>query len=166
MKTSSSKKQEYTYSLKTAAFAANGGLNFDKFLFYILPPQEVIEIKKLRTILKLQFDSAIPTADRIIEKIGIISDYIYDENSASYFKCFEINKAADANREVELDIDLTSLLKPDNVRYNSGLYNFGLYSDFTFVWLKLGRGENLTSSFCGILEKWKIDALFITKGVK
>ncbi len=166
MKTTSSKKQEYKYSLKTGAFGNDGGLMLDKFLFYLLPPQEAIEIKKLRTTLKIEFDSGIAAADQIIEKIGIISDYVYDENAASYFRYLDINKQADANRIVDLDIDLTSLLKSDNVRYNSGLYNFGSYSDFTFVWLKLGRGTNLSSSYCGILKEWKTDALFITKGVK
>ena len=168
MNIQSSKKQEYKYSIKTGAYAdaTHLGLMLDKFLFYLVPPQDSIAIKSLRTSIKLQFDASVPVADQIIEQIGITSDYLYDENEADYFKSFIINKAADVNRIVDLDIDLTSLLKEDNVYYNAGMYNFGSSSQFTFIWLKIGRGTNLQSSFNGLILKWKADALFVTKGIK
>ena len=168
MNIQSSKKQEYKYSIKTGAYADTShlGMMLDKFLFYLVPPQDSIAIKSLRTSLKIQFDASIPVADQIIEQIGITSDYLYDENEAAYFRSLMLNKAADANRIVELDIDLTSLLKKDNVFYNAGMFNFGNSSQFTFIWLKIGRGTNLQSSFNGLILKWKADALFVTKGIK
>jgi len=168
MRSQSSKKQEYKYSIKTGAYADTDslGLILDKFLFYLVPPQDSIAIKSLRTSLRLEFDAGVPVADRIIEQIGITSDYLYDENEAAYFRSLYINKAADANRIVDLDIDLTSLLKEDNVQYNAGMYNFGSSSQFTFIWLKIGRGTNLQSSFNGVIQKWKADAFFVTKGIK
>lgn len=167
MKTKTSKKQEYTYSLKTAIFTGldnDYGMPREKFLFYLLPPQESIAIKRLRMHLKIKFATSVAVEDRIIEKIGIISDFIYDENDADHIRYFEINEVADANREIELDLDLTSLLKEDYVDYETKPYLFS--GNFTFVWFKIGKEDNLTASYNGGILKWKVDALFVTRGVK
>src|SRR3989304_5205072 len=163
----SSKKQEYTYSLKMASYTNGIPIFEDKILFYLLPPQDSIAIKRLRTNIKIQFDVAVASADRIIEKVGIISEFVYDETTAAYFKSIDVNAAADASRIAEVELDITSLLDQSNTRYDNSLPVLETYTNFTFIWLKIGRDSNLeNASFNAIIKRWKADGLFVTTGIK
>lgn len=165
----SSKIQEYKYSLKTQAYTSpdSVGLCGDVTLFYLLPPQDAIEIKYLRTHLKLRFDSGIASGDRKIQRIGILSKFDSDPSIADHFRYLDVNITADVNREVELDMNLTSLLKPTNTRYNSDIFLQGVDDNYTYVYLRLGNGDNLINEpTVGDILLWKVDGMYTTTGVK
>lgn len=159
------KLQEYKYSFKSAAFTSLGVVNLcqDKILFYLVPPQEALSIQYLRTHLKFQFESSVASADRVIEKIGIISAYEYNELGVDYFKSVDINQAADGSRNVELNINLTPLLKKDNVAYSIELTPPG--EGYTMIWVKFPNSLYGNNSVGRILL-WKADALFTTTGIR
>lgn len=164
-KSQSTKRQEYTYSLKTVALT-NAGACRDKFLFWLAPPQDAISIQYLRTHFVFQFDSGVAVADRVIEKIGIISKFDYTETDAAYFRALDLNLAADGNREVDIDINLSSLLKKDNVAFTSDpLGVSGSEEGYTLIYIKLPVSLELTGTV-GTIKLWKADGLFTTKGIR
>lgn len=159
------KLQEYKYSFKSAAFTSVGVVNIcqDKILFYLVPPQDALSIQYLRTHLKFQFESSVASGDRIIEKIGIVSAYEYDETGLDYFNAININQAADGSRNIELNINLTPLLKKTNVNYSIELTPPG--DNYTMIWVKFPN--NLYGNLSvGRILLWKADALFTTTGIR
>lgn len=166
-KSESTKHQEYTYSFKSAAYAnqssSGSDLCTEKVLFYLIPPQDAISIQYLRTHLIIEFDSGVPAASRILESIGIADEFNYIDEQVDYLRILPIGQAADANRRVELDINLTPLLNKDNIAYSTELSILG--NGYTFVYLKFpdALAANLS---VGRIILWKVDALFTTKGIR
>lgn len=164
MKSQSTKRQEYTYSLKTAALT-NTSVCRDKFYFWLTPPQNALSIQYLRTHFKFIFDSGVSVGNRVIEKIGIISKDVYDETTAAYFRELELNQAADANREVDIDINLSSLLKKDNVTFTSDPLGVDLQEGYTLIYIQLPVALTLNNTV-GTIQLWKADGLFTTTGIR
>lgn len=161
----STKLQDFTYSMKTVALS-NYGICADKTAFYIVPPQNAINIKQLRTNFQFRFDSSINSSYRVLKRIGIISgvNFTNPEEEANYFRYLDLNLAADGNREVSVQIDLTSLLKQDNVNYNNNRFFF-TDDDYTMVYIKF-PDELANEANAGDALLWKIDALFTTTGIR
>ena len=163
----SQKKQEYTYSFKTAVFTSNYiNLCTDKILFWLVPPKNSLGIHYLHTQLKFQFESSIPSAVRYIKDIGIIGRYGQDTSLAEHFRILEINKVADANREVELSINLSSLLKKDDIASTENIVSPPVLTDgFTFVYVSFDSSL-VDELSLGRIRLWKTDALFTTTGIR
>jgi len=162
----SSKKQEYTYSFKSAAYSNQStavDLCQDKVLFYLVPPQDAISIQYLRTHLLIEFESSVATALQKLEKIGISDEFTYNDPQVDYLRTLDVNLSADGNRQIELDINLTPLLKKDNVAYADELGITG--NGYTFVYLKFPQGLYGNNSV-GKIRTWKVDALFTTKAIR
>lgn len=158
------KKQEYTYSLKTAGADTNNILTTfcnGKAAFYLLPPKEALSIQYLRTQFKFVFDSSIPTDWQKIAKIGIIDSKI--EGFRAYERLLDIDLQADGARTVELNMNLTPLLKKDNVAYTEFEDTFG--TGYTYVYIELAPELQATGS-PGEMRLWKVDALFTTQGIR
>lgn len=158
----SNKHQEYTYSLKTVAADTTNILTtmcLGKALFYIVPPQDAQTIQYLRTHFKFKFDSSIDPAYRRLDRIGIIDAKF----SPTYERYLDLGLTADGNREVEVNINLTPLLKKDNVAYT--LFEDAFGTGYTYIFIELAPELNATPSV-GEMRLWKADALFTTTGIR
>lgn len=158
----SNKKQEYTYSLKTVAADTTNILTTfctGAALFYLVPPEDAINIQYLRTQFKFKFDSSINVAYRRLDRIGIIDAKF----SPTYERYLDLNLIADGNREVEVNINLTPLLKKDNVAYT--LFEDAFGTGYTYIYIQLAPELENTGSV-GEMRLWKADALFTTLGIR
>lgn len=163
------KLQPYPYSLKTIAAGSGQSICRNRFLMYMIPPKEALTIERLFCHFVMTFDSGIAAASRKIDSIGIV-----DETSsifpitaeANYQRRQTVDLSADANRVVDLSIDLTHLLKHDNVRYEEvGFDSSDTDTGFTVVEIKLPDALEDTSTI-GVITLWKIDGLFTTDGIR
>lgn len=164
------KIQPYKYSLVTSAHATDFDIIYPalvgtRYFFYIVPPENSLTIENINTKFVFQFFESIPIADRYIDKIGICNTIEADPYAdPSYIRYFDVNIQADSNRVVEFDIDLTSLLKKDNVEY---MFNNIDYPDNgTFIFIDLKRNIVTDLDYAGDILLWKTDALFTTIGIK
>lgn len=156
------KNQEYKYSLKSVAVDTTNILTTmcaGKALFYIVPPEDAQTIQYLRTHFKLKFDSSIPTAYRRLDRIGIVDSKF----NITYERYLDLNLIADGNREVEVNINLTPLLKKDNVAYT--LFEDAFGNGYTYIFIELAPELENTGSI-GEMRLWKADALFTTLGIR
>lgn len=156
------KNQEYTYSLKTVAASYPGTLTtmcLGKALFYLVPPDNAQTIQYLRTQFKFRFDSSINSAYRRVDRIGIIDAKF----NPTYERYLDLNLVADGNREVELNVNLTPLLKKDNVAYT--LFEDAFGTGYTYIYILLAEELSDTGSIGEVLL-WKADALFTTQGIR
>jgi len=171
------KIQPYKYSLKCAAVDVDGAgyMCGDTWYFYIVPPEDALTIENIRTHLCIQFDSAVPSAFQKLERVGIINTYpgLYP---ITHKRTLTVNKTADANRIIDLEIDLSKLLKKDNVDYwNGGAMSYP--ENATLIVLEFAVGASSyngdgTLYQTGSLGEpggvllWKTDALFTTQGIR
>lgn len=144
------RKQEYPFSFKTASgidlFMCNR-----KLYFRLVPPDELLEHKGLHTTFICVFDPSVPAPARVIRSIGIGSDRPpFVTSDPTIYKKVTLNKVADANRRVEISIDLTPLVLRTNDNY---------------VVIELDDSL-LNVSNLGTIKIWKIDELFTTRGIR
>lgn len=164
-----SKIQAYPYSLRTVAMKDTTICGW-RFMYYMLPPKQALTIERLHMHFVMQFVSGVASADRIIKYVGIVDEIpLLIGNQANYQRRQEINLQADANRRVDLSIDLSHLLKRDNVAYEEGGFDPADDEGFTFVEIVLS--ENLNTAHpnylnVGTIELWKLDGLFTTTGIR
>lgn len=158
----SPKSQFYRYSLKTAALQGNVWCA-DIAWLYLRPPENAQTLESLYCHFKMTFDSSVPSARRIVEAIGISSRATIFA-TPTYEKQFDINVSADGNREVDITIDLSTLLKKDNVKFQEDLGDFTT-NDFTFVFIKLPL-ELRNTLTVGTIDIWKLDGMFTTNEIR
>lgn len=166
---SQSKIPSYPYSLRTVAMKDTTICGY-RFMYYMLPPKEALTIERLYCHFVMQFVSGVASADRIIKSIGIVDEIpLLISQEANYQRRQEINLQADANRRVDLSIDLTHLLNKNNVAYEEGGFDPADDEGFTFVEIVLSA--NLDANHpnylnVGTIELWKLDGLFTTTGIR
>ena len=163
-------QQAYPYTLKTVAASetASGLVCADRFFMYIVPPKNALTIERLFCHFVMVFDAGIAVADRVIESIGIVDELrpFPQTAEANYQRRQAVNLVADSSRRVNLSIDLTHLLKHDNVAYEESLADpSSIDTGFTAVEIKLPISLASTTTI-GVVELWKIDALFTTTGIR
>lgn len=163
---SQNKLQPYPYSLKTV-LAANQAACLNRFFLYMLPPKDALTIENLFCHFVFQFDSGVAAADRVVQSIGIVDQLVpFPITAASnYQRRQPVNMSADANRRVDLSIDLTHLLKHDNVSYEEDAFDDGPTTGYTAVEILLSDNLRETSTV-GTIEIWKLDGLFTTTGIR
>lgn len=150
----SNTKQEYTYSLKSVAFADSGNLLCSSELwFQVRPPDDYIALKRLQFHLILLFDAGVSSGDRQINQIGITDSAVTGLPDATYSNLVTINRSADVNRKIDLSINLTSLLKPST---NNNHY----------VYVKFPKFYTTDGVNGGSVLLCKADALFTTTGIR
>lgn len=164
-----SKLQAYPYSLRTVSMKDTQICGY-RFMYYMLPPKDALTIERLHTHFVMQFASGVASADRYIESVGIVDEIpLLINQTANYQRRQAVNLQADSNRRVDLSIDLTHLLKKDNVAFEEVGFDPADDSGFTFVEILLS--PNLNSSNAnylnvGDIELWKTDGLFTTTGIR
>ena len=127
------KLQPYPYSLKTAAMNSQTVCG-NRIFMYLVPPKDALSIERLYTHFVMQFESAVPSGDRIIRSVGIVDEIpLLASQDANYQRRIDLNVSADSNRRVDLGIDLSHLLMPENVAYEEGGFDPADDEGFTFV---------------------------------
>jgi len=163
MKQVASKNHFYPFTLRLATLS-NVIFCRDKFYVYPVPPEDALSIENLFIHLKFTFDASVASGSRIVEWIGIGSEFpTFITDEPDYFRKIDLNVAADANRKVDIKLDLTTILNKDNVRYRE-YFETPVTTDYTYVIIKLS--ENLRdTSLVGTAQLCKLDALYTTKGI-
>jgi hypothetical protein len=165
---SQNKLQPYKYSMKTVAAGELSSICRNRFMMYMIPPKDALSIERLFCHFVMTFDSGIAAADRKIESIGIVDELhpFPITADANYQRRQTVNLQADANRRVDLSMDLTHLLNHNNVAYEESVLDPGAVSTgYTAVEIKLPDSLVDTSNV-GVLVLWKIDGLFTTTGIR
>jgi len=162
------KLQAYPYSMKTIAADSNQGICTNRFFMYMIPPKDALTIERLYCHFVMQFDSGVASADRVLQSLGIVDELrpFPQTKIANYQRRQALNISADSNRRVDVSIDLTHLLKHNNVAYEESVFDPGS-SDTGYTAVEVLLADNLlNTSNVGTLELWKIDALFTTTGIR
>jgi len=160
----STRVHHYPFTLRTAALAITGfEAAQDKFYFYLIPPEKALTIESLYFQLQMVFFSAVAPADRVITHVGIASNFpMFITDEPERLRTYEINAEADANRRVNVDIDLTALLKKDDAEYRNQFSNHNA-AGATYVYFKTADGTR--GSGTGTIEICKADGLFTTEAI-
>lgn len=80
-------------------------------------------------------------------------------------KVFDVNIAADVNRMIDKRIDLSALLKKDDIAYR-GVFSDASTPDNGYTMIYLGFDDSLVNqSITGAVKLWKADGLFTTIGI-
>lgn len=160
----SSKHHFYHYTARSIALA-NVGWCGGKILLFVMPPERALTIENLSIHFKATFNSGIASGQRIVKTVSIVDDIPLMHNSNSdlnYKRTLTLNAAADVNRKVDLKLDLSHLLKKDNVGYRD---LFEEPSGLTYVMIE--PDDSLIGiSNIGTIDLWKIDAQFTTQGIR
>jgi hypothetical protein len=133
----------------------------------MLPPKDALTIERLFCHFVFLFDSSVAASDRVVQSVGIVDQLVPFPITATsnYQRRQPVNMSADANRRVDLSIDLTHLLKHDNVSYEEDAFDDGPTTGYTAVEILLA--DNLREiSTVGTIEIWKLDGLFTTTGIR
>ena len=160
------KLQPYPYSLKTI-LAANQSACLNRFFLYMLPPKNALTIERLFCHFVFLFDASVAAADRVVQSVGIVDELVPFPITAesNYQRRQTVNMSADANRRVDLSIDITHLLNHDNVAYEEDAFDDGPSTGYTAVEILLSDNLRETQTV-GTIEAWKIDGLFTTTGIR
>lgn len=160
------KLQPYPYSLKTV-LAANQSACLNRFFLYMLPPKDALTIENLFCHFVFLFDSSVLAADRVVQSVGIVDELTPFPITATsnYQRRQTVNMTADSNRRVDLSIDLSHLLKNDNVAYEETAFDDGPTTGYTAVEILLSDNLRETGTV-GTIEIWKLDGLFTTTGIR
>lgn len=160
------KLQPYPYSLKSV-LAANQAGCLNRFFLYMLPPKEALTIERLFCHFVFQFDSSVAAANRVVQSIGIVDELVPFPitGTSNYQRRQSLNLSADANRRVDISLDLTHLLNHNNVAYEENAFDDGPTTGYTAVEILLADALNETQTV-GTIEIWKLDGLFTTIGIR
>lgn len=165
MSSKSTKSQVYRHTLRSSALAY-GTFCTDRVYIYPVPPERALKIVGLFVHFRMLFDSAITSDLQVLKSVGVTNERpLYYRDDPSVEKLLDINVAADANRRVDVKLDLTPLLNEDNVAFTplfGADYETG---DQTFIVFKLDRvlRDVLTN---GTIELCKVDALYMTQEIR
>lgn len=161
----STKSQFYRYTMRSVAVAGRG-MCTDKHYLYPVPPQDAITIEGLFCHIRVLFDSSVAAADRVIQAIGVTSErplFIGDEPAHAREQL--LNLSADANRRIDLKIDLTHLLTKENVGFTPLLSADYEQDNMTFIYLR-GSPSLRNSLTVGTIEIWKADSIYTTREIR
>lgn len=172
----SSKHQPYKYSMKTVAFARYTGgvvnnsiICTNTIIFYMIPPDGALTIENLYMHLKMRFASGVASGARVLRKVGVIDQVtapsLFPFASGYRLKTLDLDLVADGNRYIDLRLDLTSLLKKDDVAYRNLFTDDSTPDDgFTMVYLEFDESLKNENNI-GEIHIWKTDGLFTTIGI-
>lgn len=136
----------------------------DKTYFYVVPPEKALTIENLFVHLKLTFDAGIASGNRKLEYIGIGNELpLFVEDDPTFFRKIDFNLSADANRKIDVKIDLSHLLNKENAGYRD--YFGDIPDNLTYVIIKTAAGNRGVSNV-GTINLCKIDAQYTTEGIR
>lgn len=154
------RRKAYTYNFKTILARSYGFGCGNQALLELFPPEDLLEIKNIWTHFVLQFDSAVPLELQVLPRIALTDGFLNDTNleSDSVFY-YDLNLAADANRIIDYQLDLSVGLHPTLRNYPGVVLQFPEEP--------IGTNEfGHPISVNGIIEAWKIDILYTTQEIR
>jgi hypothetical protein len=165
----STKLQQYKYSLRSTCIAPrqlpNGYLCNYRLMVYPVPPDNAISIENLYLHLIIQFGAGIASGSRKINRIGIGNSRPLFGSDPPRFRYYDVNLSADpTTRQIDTRIDLSALLKKDDVRW-ADYFDHGDPSKIGFTYIIIDLPNDLTGSN-GDLLLCKMDALYTTTGIR
>lgn len=141
-----------------------------KFYLYLTPPENSLSIENLKTHIRVKFDTAIiPVAYRKITRVGV-QNSMDSLATPTHKRYLEVNASADGSGIVDLFLDLSSLIKKDNVEFWPG--GGASYPDATnYLYLEVpvetyGYLAPPTYWKIGDVQLWKADGLFTIKEIR
>lgn len=161
----STKHHFYPYTVRSVGFHYSSWCG-GKILLYVIPPERALTIENLYVHFKATFDSAIPSGTRIVKAVSVVDKIpiLYNSNDdVNYIKTQELNIAADGSRKVDIKIDISHLLKKDNVAFRE------LFDDNVegCTYIMIEPDDSLIgNSNIGTIDLWKADAQFTTSGIR
>lgn len=132
------------------------------------PPDNAQSLESLFMHLRLQFNSGLPSGDKVLKYVGIINDFTgYNEQEqATYFRVLEVNKSAVSNI-VDIKMDLTSLIQ------KTAVGDIGTFDNddgnATLVYLETANASDQSTDFtnsAGTIKLWKLDAVYTTRQIR
>lgn len=158
---SQTRHQEATYQYKTVAVARSIFCGYGPHLDVSIP-DNLEELKNVSIHAVLQFDNTVSAGNRKLYFIG--GDYemnTYPDQTVKAVQpaMMEVNLSADANRRIDVTVDITHLIKN---------LEFDLIGSFDQPSVALGMVTDKTglNSVTGVLELWKVDLIYTTKGIQ
>jgi hypothetical protein len=147
------RKQEYRYQFKTLALQGSRDCGTGGSVNFMLP-QNFIAVKNLFVHVRIQFNVAEPSAN---QKISGIGSKTFSINPANQPLMRPLALTADANREIDLKVDLFDIIPKLAITApalgNQGYFNIGI------------QHPNNLSNFATI-KLWKIDVIYTTQGIR
>lgn len=160
MRGSQTRHQEATYQYRSVAVARSIFCGWGPHL-YVSLPEDLLELKNVAIHASLLFDVSVASGNRKIHWIGggYETDYFSQTVKSEQPAMVYINKSADVNRRVDVTIDISHLIPnlviDDNPTFDQPSFEVSIVTDPT--------GDN---SVTGVLEIWKVDLIYTTKGIQ
>lgn len=161
----STKNHWFPQTIRSVALA-NYGWCGGKILLYVMPPEKALTIENLYVHFKATFDSGITSGNRVVKSISVVDKIplFYNSNSdVNYMRTQQLNISADANRKVDIKIDISHLLKKDNVAFRE--YFDDNIDGATYIMIEPADAL-IGNSNIGTIDLWKADAQFTTQGIR
>jgi hypothetical protein len=133
----------------------------------LFPPEDALSIENLFCHLRMTFNSGLSSSDKVLKRIGILSDYTTytEQNQANYFRYLDVNIAAVGNI-IDTKIDLSSLLNSENI---GDIGSAGVFTDgsATIVYLETANSSDSTNDTdAGTINVWKLDGTYTTQKIR
>lgn len=160
------KLQPYPYTLRSVNLGREYPTCSYRFFFYLVPPKNALTIENLYTRIRLTFGAGVASGDQKIVSVGIADQVpLLVTGTPNYERVLNVNQAADANRVVDLRLDLSALLNKSNVAYQDSA---GTYPSTGYTYVELLLSSNINNGHSGdaVINLWKTDALFTTTGIR
>lgn len=161
MKGSQTRHQEAKYQYRSIAAARTIFCGYGPHL-YVSVPEDLLELKNIAIHASLLFDVSVSAPNRKLHWIGgayQINPYPDQTVASEQPQMIYINQAADGNRRVDVTIDISHLIPlipiDDNPTFDQPNFEVSMVTDPT--------GAN---SVTGVLEIWKVDLIYTTKGIQ
>lgn len=162
MNTQSSKHQEYTYTAQSVHEDGATSVVPEEAGFWVQPPEGAISMERLFIDVKIRFHSSVALSNCKVTQIGIVPSANYSTNQVpANRRMIDVNLLADANRELNIKMNLSSLLIKSRV---SGDITDDDHNIPIIVFPSAATGfDGLFNQPPQILW-WKNDALYTTVG--
>jgi len=161
MRGSQTRHQEVKYQYRSVAVARTIFCGYGPHLD-ISVPEDLLELKNVAIHASIVFDVSVSAPNRVLHWIGgayVVNPYPDQTVSPTQPAMIHVLESADANRRVDVTIDISHLIPQieidDNPTFDQPSFEVSMVTDPT--------GAN---SVTGVLEIWKVDLIYTTKGIQ
>lgn len=153
--------QEAKYQYRSVAVARSIFCGYGPILG-VSVPDDLLELKNVAIHASIVFDVSVASGNRKLHWIGgryTLNPYPDQTASSEQAAMIHILQSADANRRVDVTIDISHLIPEltidTNPTFDQPSFEVSMVTDPT--------GAN---SVTGVLEIWKVDLIYTTKGIQ
>lgn len=161
MRGAQTRHQEATYQYRSVAVARSIFCGYGPVLNVSIP-DDLLELKNVAIHASLLFDVSVAAGNRKLHWIGggyAVNPYPDQTVKSEQPNMIHILQSADANRRVDVTIDISHLIPlleiDDSPTFDQPSFEVSMVTDPT--------GAN---SVTGVLEIWKVDLIYTTKGIQ